>query len=697
MGENDNNMNLHFDALDIELNPEISLGGIYTDFTTEESPGTTQTAVQYDVGIQGFCEDLIQGIYQEGSDVNKVEATLLINHGTDNTGLAAQNTNTCVVGRYYRIVTLTTDQTGYPTNDMTFENTTGNRKVGDIFKCEAVNTVTDGTVSDISFNKGGWFVMENPKTYFFSDTQDRSGGLNVLQHPTLSPWAAGAKADVANDNITWHNAEWSRGGVNLDHSGFGNTKGLVANKGVVDAANTSDQSSGIRLVVPATADPINGGIVRCTTYEGAENTYSSTGVKNAIGARVYGSPTAPLKCKTSLLNVGPVIKSDGNGTPNDVDGAYLTYNPLFTNDHVNMGGTRQAGDTTPQPSGSNFIQTSAAYPAINLAELSNVDLKYKNRSSFTKSIFSERYIDNGDDSGPSGAEALSTRVLAADVDPLASGYHKDSTGAADVTTDINLIDASLRKGTTSLADAILLAVSVALSKEAYGNDIVRNDKAMRPTIRAAVRHHLNKIFGYTEQSSGTGNAGLTDGGALAVTIDDALSKPANTFVNQYLTNSGKKKPASGETHKFELDNVDITFLVKVSGTVSDSSQAIVPPATARPPPSKEVVKAVFGDFGRTGSQTLVNSDPGATTAVGGFVVNCLVSIRNINSRLVNLTQPISPATTVSKNTAGLPINTIDNTSGINALKCPIAGISSDNDPDVGSGLIVPTVESLEAI
>ena len=82
--ENENPANIFLDTLDINLGTvDIRMGSADGVFTTSNN------IVNYDVAIQGYVEDLIQGSYKEkDGDRNKIQAELIINHGTDNTGLS---------------------------------------------------------------------------------------------------------------------------------------------------------------------------------------------------------------------------------------------------------------------------------------------------------------------------------------------------------------------------------------------------------------------------------------------------------------------------------------------------------------------------------------------------------------------------------------------------------------------------------
>uniref|UniRef100_A0A6C0EJW3 Uncharacterized protein n=1 Tax=viral metagenome TaxID=1070528 RepID=A0A6C0EJW3_9ZZZZ len=162
------------------------------------------------------------------------------------------------VDRYYEILTL-------PDGTETFTEIGADvDEVGHIFKYKAPTDDTtrggSGTVVDVTYNKGGFFIMENASSYIF----DSEGTNGDVQNPAISDWSKSLKKPTDGTSGGW-NANWSAGGVNFDGSGFGNSQSLYATVGD-GLAVTSYVSNIRRIVVPAE------GFVRFS-YEGAENTY----------------------------------------------------------------------------------------------------------------------------------------------------------------------------------------------------------------------------------------------------------------------------------------------------------------------------------------------------------------------------------------------------------------------------------------
>jgi len=262
-----------------------------------------------------------------------------------------------------------------------------------------------------------------------------------------------------------------------------------------------------------------------------------------------------------------------------------------------------------------------------------------------------------------------TSAFAVGTAGTATVYNRQSTAAeygTDLTTDDSFLNSSLKKGSTSLADACLLAISVALTKQAYGNEILLNDPILRGKLRAKIRDHINKMVGYNSESTtaNTGLHGVADGGYLTVTIDtndiEGSVNSGGSIINQYLTSSDRSSQgATAEAQNLELDNVDITFKIVLTGSVTDSDAASVAPTAA-------VVKAVFGENPLVTPtvplyQTKVQYD---STPIGQFEVNVLVSIKNIR------TVALGASTTATKN-----------------IGLAVSSVSPDNVP-VGGGLAI---------
>jgi len=693
--ENENPANIFLDTLNIELdNIDIRLGSVTGPFDAASSP-----AITYDVAIQGYIEDLIQGSYKEkDDDRNKIQAELIINHGTDNTGLSYQDgrpkniaITALVEDHYYKIVVLGSAASEFGSGDFKYATGhSGTAVKGDIFKYIGAISPTglaegDGEVIDITFNKGGFFVIENPKKYQFQNQSAQS--LGNLQAPTLSTWVTNPKVhtdgDPSNGTGGW-GADWSEGAINFDGSGFGNTKGLYAVKG--DAATAgANVTDGSRLCIPDT----DGGILRFTTYEGAENSFNGL-VKNSttLVTQLSSDVTATnIVCKTRVTAVGAVVNCDASGDKTN-GGSYITYNSEKTSDYIN-----NAVSTTPasllSSTGSNFISSSTIYPAVDYGpDKSTLSLEYRNRVDICHSICSERFIDLDT------IEYLQNRDLETATVSTAKEYQSVGKNAgAIVTTDANILDASLRKGCSSCADACLLAISSALTKQAYGNEIVLNDTALRAKLRREIRRHLNKVFGYddgtgvvnaiaaandgtidTTNSKDTGHHGLVDGGYLCIQLDDDqfASNTSGNLLTQYILNSGRtSQGATAVAQKFDFDNLDFNFLIKLTGQIKDSD--IDAPGTGlllNNTTNQNIINATFGSGGRRDGanvasgatvtskyQTLVsdedvvavnNSAPAET--FGKFTVNCMVSIKNIDSKKGGSG---GVATAVIANTGGL--------------------------------------------
>ena len=239
------------------------------------------------------------------------------------------------------------------------------------------------------------------------------------------------------------------------------------------------------------------------------------------------------------------------------------------------------------------MSSATVYPAVNYGP-SNSDLnhEYRNRAHITRSICSERFIDNGSGGMTGRVEPLLNRDLSNTTESLAKAYQPvgKKTSGGVTTDDENILNASLRKGTTSCADACLIAISTALTKQAFGNEIVLNDTALRAKLRREIRRHLNVVFGYDDGSNAvnapttngniettnakdTGHHGIENGGYLSVQLDDDQfdANTSGNIVTQYLLNSGRaSQGATAVPQKFDFDNMDFTFLIKLTGQVKDA-------------------------------------------------------------------------------------------------------------------------------
>ena len=728
---------------DVELSG-IEGGGIF---------GSGAEQIRYDVAVQGFCEDLISGTYKEkDGDSTKTQTEILINHGTDNSGTIVTE-NTVEAGDKYQIVDVgsavdlnsawkdisidssltaavgevfTAKLGTFPTGGKVMnissvkgiaitELTVGNfyeitnlgtydsdwsllggpdnAKLDMIFKCSANGTGDSlgAEVKDISYNKGGFFIMENPIAYLYND---ESGDFH---RPELTDWSAAAKTATDGTSGGW-GAYWSRSGVNFDGSGFGNVHkgskdeaGNVLSSSEGTSSGLGDSASGARPVANDAAK-----IIRFTSYEGAQNVYNSdgdrygnqnlkltnlekdknyyvtsvgdgskdwsslrsdsdtadvsvgttftatstevsdiniNGINNASVAKVFISEVdggvTKYHCNTKVLKVGKEVSCDGTGD-STTDGSYKTYESTHTSDLINNSKANTPLELTSDPdynqssyinlhapSGSNFIGCRSAFPAVNYGpNRSDLENEYKDLSGDLRNLFSERFIADNQ------IEKLRRRDIAT--------YKLESEYNPGVLYQPTTLDASLKKGTTSIADACLLAISIALTKQAYGNEIVVNDPSLRAKIRAQVRAHINKMFGYTDRND-TGLHGLSDGGILAYKIDtDSISdnNAGGDVISQYINNSGRtSQGATAEAQNLDMDNMDITFLITLTGNVKDKDKSPSDPK----PPSSEVIKAVFGTSTDHQTKVIAENVVNPPQSVGDFSINVFVSLKNIKT------------------------------------------------------------------
>jgi len=432
--------------------------------------------------------------------------------------------------------------------------------------------------------------------------------------------------------------------------------------------------------------------MRFTTYEGSENSYTVDAnniyIKNELGAQIAASTSSRIHCKTRVLKVGRVVTCDIDGVK-DASGTYLTY------EHSNTGSIINTGDIndTETPFGSSFIGCASAYPAVNYGPTNSATNEYRSKSEVNQTILAERFIDDGHsvggwktatatgDDSPSGngVEALQSRELTTNtLVSTAAGYPGYN---ADEVYDINtsILDASLKKGHTSAADACMVAISAALTKQGYGNEIVRNDTVLRSDIRTKIRNHLNQMFGYNAPSgASTGTHGLTDGGAIVVKLDadDINSGGDSNLVSQYLASTGRSSTgATAVAQHFNFDNCDFTFRINLTGGVIDADNA-------NSPPSVGVINSVFGS---TTDQTLVSDGTNPGGNLGEFTVSVLLSLKNLK------TTDNGSALSSMKNTGSFAV------SAVAAAGQVVPGISADNSPTNGNAIDIIDAADVSAI
>ena len=129
---------------------------------------------------------------------------------------------------------------------------------------------------------------------------------------------------------------------------------------------------------------------------------------------------------------------------------------------------------------------------------------------------------------------------------------------------------------------------------------------------------------------------------------------AGSILTQYLINSGRSgSGATAVSQKIDFHGLDFNFIIKLTGQVNDADSVPGAGVMTHSISNEKVVQSVFGVGGRDG---LVNGAMPAQTLVsdandakfGKFDINCMVSLRNINSR-TNVPGEIN-AMSVSANT-----------------------------------------------